>query len=760
MILPLPGPRSRYLARVSSLAVLASVILSACDGRDPVSPAGLRAPAGPRAAQNVVPAVDVYVSAHQDDWQLFIGDRFAASVKGTTGKVVVIYTSAGDGNRGTAYWVAREAASKMSVDTIAGAGAWTCATQTVSGHPIQRCVKGKVVSYYMRMPDGNISGDGFGHGSLKLLQGGQPTAAINNSTTYTSWNDFTTTLRTMISNEVGANASPYVQINAPEYDRVINPGDHSDHHVSGDAVRAAATGMAWDLGWYVGYNTSNLAANVSDTPLSYKKAEFWMYAESMGNANYGSPWNEPIYQAWLQRTYIRYVNYVPPGPPAAPSNLAASKTFAAVSLTWNDNASDESGYRVQRAPDVAGAPGTWSDVVLAAANSNSHVDATVSPSTAYWYRVRAESNGGVSAYTGAIAVTTDPLPPPPAAPTNLVAAGASGSQINLTWTDVATNETSYELERAPDVSGTPGTYALLATLGANSNAYSNSGLLPNTRYWYRLRAVNAGGPSSYALANSSTTSAFDVDVYVVAYQDDWQLFMGNRVYASLQSAQRVVMIHTTAGDQGQNSAYWTTRERSSRAGLDTLIGAGAWTCGPRTVAGRPIERCEKGKVVSYFMRMPDGMWGDGFGYGSMTYLKSYGIATTTRDGSTTYSNWAAFTSTLQAIITTETGGQAGPYAEINAPDYDVTANPNDMPDRYLTAQAVQAASVGQRWDLAWYVGKNSQNLPVNVSGTPYQKKVEAFQATDRVMVSGQYGSGWWEVQGWLPRTYYRFAPAP
>jgi hypothetical protein len=745
--------------RSSALAVLA-IILAACDGSNPVAPKSSRGLAGgPLRSASVVPAVDVYVSAHQDDWLLFIGDHFATSVKGTAGKVVVIYTTAGDGNRGSAYWAAREAASKAAVDTIAGTGAWTCAAQTVNAHPIQRCVKGKVISYYMRMPDGNLGGDGFGHGSLKLLQGGQPTAAINGSTTYASWSDFTTTLRTIIANEAGANTSPYVQVNAPEYDRTLNPGDHDDHWRTGDATRDAAAGRSWDLGWYVGYNTSNKTVNVSGAALNNKKAEFWQYSESMGEANYGSPWGEAQYQGWLQRTYVRYVNYIPPTPPVAPSNLAvASHTFSNVTLTWTDNSADESLFRLQRAPDASGVPGTWADVASTAPNAVSYVDATILPATAYWYRVRSESNGGVSAYTTAVAVTTDPPPPPPATPTNLQATGVSGSRIDLTWSDVATNEASYELERAPDAGGAPGTYALIATLAPNTTAYNNLGLQPNTQYWYRLRAVNPGGPSAYVTASASTSSAFDVDVYVAAYEDDWQLFMGDRVNASLQTAQRVVLIYTTAGDQGQNSLYWTTREKSSRAGVDTLIGAGAWTCATQTVAGRPIQRCEKGKVVAYYMRMPDGLWGDGFGHGSLTNLKSFGTATAAIDNSTTYATWSAFTSTLQAIITTETGGQPGPFAEINSPDYDPATNVNDMPDRYLTGQAVQAASQGQRWDLAWYVGKNSQNMAVNVSGAPYNKKVEAYRATDQVMINGQYGTGWFEVQGWLPRTYYRFVP--
>src|SRR4029077_8314374 len=86
--------------------------------------------------------------------------------------------------------------------------------------------------------------------------------------------------------------------------------------------------------------------------------------------------------------------------------------------------------------------------------------------------------------------------------TNLIANVASSSQINLFWTDNATNETSYKLERKL-ASG--GSFAEIATLPANTTAYSNSGLSASTQYIYRVRASNAGGDSSYSNEANATT---------------------------------------------------------------------------------------------------------------------------------------------------------------------------------------------------------------------------------------------------------------
>ncbi len=91
----------------------------------------------------------------------------------------------------------------------------------------------------------------------------------------------------------------------------------------------------------------------------------------------------------------------------------------------------------------------------------------------------------------------------PAAPTGLVAAGVSSTQIDLAWNDVATNELSYLVERSLD--GTNFTFALSAP--ANSTNASDIGLIPDTGYFYRVRAVNAVGASDWSdIASASTTN--------------------------------------------------------------------------------------------------------------------------------------------------------------------------------------------------------------------------------------------------------------
>lgn len=90
---------------------------------------------------------------------------------------------------------------------------------------------------------------------------------------------------------------------------------------------------------------------------------------------------------------------------------------------------------------------------------------------------------------------------PPNAPTNLLASAFSSSQININWTDNASDETGFEIE----FSESGGNYNLLASLGADTIAFSHTGLTPNTNYAYRVRALNANGYSAYSNTSNVTT---------------------------------------------------------------------------------------------------------------------------------------------------------------------------------------------------------------------------------------------------------------
>ena len=99
--------------------------------------------------------------------------------------------------------------------------------------------------------------------------------------------------------------------------------------------------------------------------------------------------------------------------------------------------------------------------------------------------------------------TDDPTtgPTTPAAPSNLTARVASSSRIELAWTDNATSETAFAIERSLD----GGDWVEIATAGQNATTYLDLGLAADTRYSYRVRAMNPSGHSPYSNAASATT---------------------------------------------------------------------------------------------------------------------------------------------------------------------------------------------------------------------------------------------------------------
>jgi hypothetical protein len=66
----------------------------------------------------------------------------------------------------------------------------------------------------------------------------------------------------------------------------------------------------------------------------------------------------------------------------------------------------------------------------------------------------------------------------------------------LSWTDNSNNETGFSIERCDGQNCTD--FAPIATVGANVTSYPDTGLTPNTRYRYRVRAFNGVGNSAYS----------------------------------------------------------------------------------------------------------------------------------------------------------------------------------------------------------------------------------------------------------------------
>ena len=93
-----------------------------------------------------------------------------------------------------------------------------------------------------------------------------------------------------------------------------------------------------------------------------------------------------------------------------------------------------------------------------------------------------------------------PVTTAPAAPTSLVTTPQSASAIDINWIDNSDVESGFKIEKSVDgVSFTP-----LEFVGVDVRHYTDTAVAPNTKYYYRVRASNAIGDSSYSNVADAT----------------------------------------------------------------------------------------------------------------------------------------------------------------------------------------------------------------------------------------------------------------
>ena len=122
-----------------------------------------------------------------------------------------------------------------------------------------------------------------------------------------------------------------------------------------------------------------------------------------------------------------------------------------------------------------------------------NIPSTVGGSTAYVGFTA--GSGGLTATQDILTWTYAPITVSPNAPSGLGASPASATSISLNWTNNATNQTGFHLDRATDSAFTQN--LITQTLPATPNTFTDTytGLAPGNTYYYRLRAFNSTGDS-------------------------------------------------------------------------------------------------------------------------------------------------------------------------------------------------------------------------------------------------------------------------
>lgn len=273
--------------------------------------------------------------------------------------------------------------------------------------------------------------------------------------------------------------------------------DYSDWSYSFRANLGEVLSPSSALGWHSVNVTSRVQA-AKAAALSYIAFVFVYKNESESTPGGTSHWyaltaaDEGILTPYLN------VTYTPPAPPTAPSGCSATwATNTQINISWADNSSNETGFKVYRSVD--GAAYALLDTV--GANTTSTSDTSVSRDHYYNYKVLAYNGDGNSSYSN---VSTT-IPTIPAAPTSFEGEAISSTRIDLTWVDPNyddSQEHEYSLERSDD----SGAYAEIDTPAQDAVSYSDTSVVSGHEYAYKLRAWNGSGYSSYTDAVTISTA--------------------------------------------------------------------------------------------------------------------------------------------------------------------------------------------------------------------------------------------------------------
>lgn len=266
--------------------------------------------------------------------------------------------------------------------------------------------------------------------------------------------------------------------------------------------------------------------------------------------------------------------------PAAPTALSASQSTAQaasntilVNLRWSDNASNETGYRIER----DGVP-----IGTTPADASSFVDTLTAPysAVAYRYTVAAQKTGFPDS---AVASTSFQPAPMLVQPSNLSGTyNATARTMALSWNDLSVSETGYVVRRATGTvapgSGTVTWSAFTArptassVLAANTTAAVDTGLAANTLYQYEVSAMNgasAGPAATFVAATASTLSAATkLEAYGPATRSSLGLQWENSV-TNFTTGYEVQACAGSAASCSVASAVWLPVSGSMTVGAST-----------------------------------------------------------------------------------------------------------------------------------------------------------------------------------------------
>lgn len=284
--------------------------------------------------------------------------------------------------------------------------------------------------------------------------------------------------------------------------------------------------------------------------------------------------------------------------------------------------------------------------------------ATSPTTTAKTVSVRVTGTGGGRSHTAVANLTIVGGDPPPAPPSNPVAAALTSTvQINLAWAKNSNNETGFKVERK---TGSAGTWSQVGSVGANVTTYQDGAISPNTEYYYRVRAYNEAGESASSNEARATSwggvvapsnlraTTFSSTTIHLAWQDNSDNEQGFWIYPGTSSDEarkvRVKQLAANAtswddtGLSADTTYYYWVQAFGSGTYWSTLEGPVPVTTSP----GRyTISGYVRPQVCALAIQVPCGIESV-----TVSFSDGMGSVTTDRDGFYSKSGFAPGTYTV------------------------------------------------------------------------------------------------------------------
>lgn len=237
--------------------------------------------AGPN---NEYKSAAVYVSAHHDDWQLFMGSNFFADAQDLHKKVVLVVTTSGCFEPGK-FCAVRIAGLGASIKYITDLQA--IALKADSGFlsfqkfsiPFYR--HNNITVLLLNLPDGNTTGEGFerfGNRSLSKFRKGDfaDLFTTDSANVFHHWDQLIEVLGGVVRGELNS-CKGAVTLHLPDTSMAINPLDHPDHYSSAYLALKAFAGQRWKRFFYSQYQNEFLPDNLSGADSVHQTGLFDAY---------------------------------------------------------------------------------------------------------------------------------------------------------------------------------------------------------------------------------------------------------------------------------------------------------------------------------------------------------------------------------------------------------------------------------------------------------------------------------------------------